>query len=251
MSVFTGEFTSKELNRNVVVRVVYPDSPFDLEQLDTCPKTMYLLHGYTGSSGDWIRFTRLEYFARLYNFHVVMADAGNSFYSNMVYGGQYLHFFGEELPSEINKKFKLPEKTFICGQSMGGHGCVKVGLNYPDNYKAIGCLSGAVRFQSIAENHHGTSARDIGAVLGENMEFKEENDCFKLAEKAMDTGKKPYLFQICGTEDFLYEDNVKFDLHLKEIGYPHEFVAAPGAHLWSFWEQQMPELMKKLCTGNF
>ena len=68
------------------------------------------------------------------------------------------------------------------------------------------------------------------------------------AEKAVKAGKAPYLFQVCGTEDFLYEDNVAFDRHLQEIGYPHEFTAAPGAHLWSFWEQQMPILMKKLCA---
>lgn len=228
MSVFTGEFTSKELNRNVTVRVIYPDSPFDLEQEDTAPKTMYLLHGYTGSSGDWLRFTRIEYFARLYNFHIVMADAGNSFYSNMAYGGQYLRFFGEELPEEVGGKFKLPARTFICGQSMGGHGCVKVGLNYPENYEAIGCLSGAVRSQSIVENRHGISARDIDAMLGEKGTLREEDDCFRLAEKAVKAGKAPYLFQVCGTEDFLYEDNVAFDRHLQEIGYPHEFTRRRG-----------------------
>ncbi len=247
MSVFTGEFTSDALRRNVVTRVIFPDSPYDLPQLNQVPKTMYLLHGYSGSSGDWLRFTRIEYFARLYNFTVVMADAGNSFYSNMAYGGDYLRFFGEELPKEMNRRFRLPETTFICGQSMGGHGCVKVGLTYPQNYQAIGCLSGGVDMRgNLALNK--AMRKDMLAIFGDPIRVPPEDDCFCLAEKAVKEGTALPMILYCGTEDFLYEGNCRFHEHLTKIGYPHEYHTGPGAHLWSYWESVMPELMEKLCA---
>lgn len=246
MSVFSGEFTSMALRRNVTTRVIFPDSPYDLPQLNTVPKTMYLLHGYGGSSSDWLRFTRIEYFARLYNFTIVLADAGNSFYSRMAYGGDYLRFFGEELPQEMNRRFRLPEPAFICGQSMGGHGCVKVGLTYPQNYRAIGCLSGAVDIKEILSSAQ-LEKKEVQAVFGEQLQLLPEDDCFFLAEKAVREKTAIPLILYCGTEDFLYEGNCRFDQHLTQIGYEHVYECSPGAHVWDFWEKKMPELMERFC----
>ncbi|MDO4345026.1 MAG: alpha/beta hydrolase-fold protein [Eubacteriales bacterium] len=249
MSIFTGEITSEELKKNVVVRVIFPDSPFDLEQINTKQKTMYLLHGIMGSSGDWIRFTRLEQFARLYNFTIVMADAGSSFYANMRYGGNYKTFFAEELPEILSCYTKLPEDTFICGQSMGGYGCMKIGLNYPEKYVAIGSLSGALMMGSSERDKKPGSPGDIArrAAFGENTELREEDDCAALARKAAKLDKRPEIIHICGTEDFLYEDNEEFDRLLSEIGYKHDYWTDKGAHTWNFWDAKMPLLMERLC----
>ena len=252
MSVFSAEFTSLEANRNIVVRVLFPDSPFDLEQCDTAPKTMYLLHGGGGSSGDWLRFTSLEFYARKYNFHIVMADAGgSSFYSDMAYGGHYLKFFGEELPAFVNARFRLPQDTFICGQSMGGYGCLKVGLNYPEHYKAIGCLSGGVSIDSIVARFSSEqNQKTMKAIFGDPVTIKDSDRIEYLARRAVSSGKAPKIFGVCGTEDFLYEDNVKFYSYLKEIGYDSEAVFDRGTHMWDFWDRQMPKLMERLCAYN-
>lgn len=250
MSVYSGEFTSDMLKKNVVTRVIFPDSPFDLEQIDKVPKTMYLLHGGGGSSGDWLRFTRIEYFARLYNFTIVLADAGNSFYCDMAYGEPYLKFFGEELPQEMNRRFRLPETAFICGQSMGGYGCVKVGMTYRDNYRAIGCLSGAVDIRDLLKQKEGPVQKLGGALyaaFGNPVEICPENDCFHLAKGLVERKGQIPLFMYCGTEDFLYEGNCRYDKYLTEIGYEHQFHTDKGSHLWSFWEEKMPLLMEELC----
>lgn len=252
MSVFTAEYTSLEANRNIVVRVLFPDSPYDLEQYDAAPKTMYLLHGGGGSSGDWLRFTSLEFHARKYNFTVVLADAGGtSFYSDMAYGGNYLKFFGEELPRFVNDRFHLPEDTYICGQSMGGYGCLKVGLTYPEHYRAIGCLSGAVNIDSIAARFSDArNQKTLKAIFGDPITIRDTDRIDHLARQAKRSGKTPKIFGACGTEDFLYEDNVRFYSYLKEIGYNSDVVFEQGTHMWDFWDRQMPQLMKKLCDYN-
>lgn len=247
MSIYTGEFTSRLLGCNVTTRVIFPDSPYDLEQLDTTPKTMYLLHGGGGSSGDWPRFTRIEYFARLYNFTIVLADAGNSFYSNMKYGGQYLKFFGEELPAEMNKRFKLPETTFVCGQSMGGQGAIKVGLNYPDHFRAIGAFSAGVGIRDLVASGR-LKSLGVHAIWGDPLEVPVEDEPFALAERAVKEGKTLPFFLCCGTGDFVYESNVAFHKHLDTIGYEHEYWEGPGIHMWDYWEEQMPVMMEKFCA---
>lgn len=246
MSIFSGEFTAQTIRKNVTVRVIFPDSPFDLEQIETQPKTMYLLHGYGGSSADWPRFTRIEYLARLYNFVIVMADASNSFYQDMVYGGNYLKFFGEELPEEINKRFKLPEKTFICGQSMGGYGCIRIGLEYPDQFKAIGCLSGGVGFFEETASNNRLENKDLIAAVGQDQKGTDIS-LRGLTKKAMDRGKVLPIFMYCGTEDFLFEDNNAFDEYLTAIHYPHSYKTSSGRHMWDYWDRVMPSLMEDLC----
>ncbi|MDO4345025.1 MAG: alpha/beta hydrolase-fold protein [Eubacteriales bacterium] len=247
MSVFSGEITSMETMSNVTVRIIFPDSPFDLEQLDTKPKTMYLLHGGGGSSGDWLRFTRIEYLARLYNFTIVLADAGgSSFYSNMKYGGNYLKFFGEELPEEVEKRFCLPDMTFICGQSMGGYGCMKVGLTYPERYRAIGCLSGALKPEHIIAMYYERNPQ-LCAVWGDPPILDDGDDLRYLARQALKKGDAPDIIGCCGTEDFLYEDNIWFYNYLKTIGYENEVFYENGRHMWDFWDKYMPVMMEKMC----
>jgi len=248
MSIYTGEWTSKSLNKNVTTRVIFPDSPFDLKQKDERPKTMYLLNGGGGSSGDWPRFTSIEFYARLYNFTIVLADGFTSFYTNMKYGGQYFDFFNEELPRVMNEKFRLPEDTYIVGQSMGGYGCVKLGLSNPEKYKAIGCFSGGLDIKTLCEMSSGINSNgELNAVFGDPVQIKKEDDCFYLAEKVKQEHKEIPIIMYCGTEDFIFEMSEKFDAHLTEIGYEHEYHKNPGVHMWDYWDRMMPEMMERLC----
>ena len=251
MSVFTGELTSMVLGKNVTVRVIFPDSPYDLPQLDTKPKTMYLLHGYTGSSGDWLRFTQIEEFARKYNFHIVMADAENSMYSDMAYGPDYPRFFTEELPAIVNGYCKLSKQTFICGQSMGGYGAIKLGLSHPEKYLAIGVFSAGITIGTLSDHdpHLHLTSMDKAqmAVFSKDRVHSEKDDVYALAEKVLSAPKQPPIISYCGNGDFVFEANNSFSAHLEKIGYPHEYYVTEGAHLWDYWNLKMPEMMGRLC----
>jgi len=62
-------------------------------------------------------------------------------------------------------------------------------------------------------------------------------DLFHLSAKLAESGAEfPQLYQCCGTEDFLYEDNLKFKEHIEKLPFEHCYEEAPGAHEWGFWD---------------
>ena len=78
---------------------------------------------------------------------------------------------------------------------------------------------------------------DLSSLLG------SDRDPRHLAAQKMAEGKAPRLFLACGTEDFLYAQNVDFHQYLNRIGYPHEWWARPGVHNFEFWNQSTPVAM--------
>jgi putative tributyrin esterase len=54
----------------------------------------------------------------------------------------------------------------------------------------------------------------------------------------------PFIYQSCGTEDFLFQNNRDFDTLLLQKKIPHEFREKPGAHTWAFWDDQVQEFLR-------
>ena len=48
---------------------------------------------------------------------------------------------------------------------------------------------------------------------------------------------KPKVFMGVGTEDMLYEENVRFQAALKENGYDITYKESVGTHSWEFWDE--------------
>ena len=72
------------------------------------------------------------------------------------------------------------------------------------------------------------------------------NDIFKLAKELSPEKIKtlPFIYLDCGTEDFLIQNNRDFASLLFEKKIPHEFRQLPGAHTWSYWEQQIQDFLR-------
>ena len=74
-----------------------------------------------------------------------------------------------------------------------------------------------------------------------------ENDLLALAGKvAAGKGPKPRLYQWCGTEDFLYADNLAFRDHAGEVGLDLTYEEGPGDHEWVYWDQQIQRVLEWL-----
>ena len=116
--------------------------------------TLWLLHGASDNHTIWQRRTSIERYAAPLGLAVVMPNAHLSSYADMAHGGKYYTYISQELPEKMRAMFPLSDKredNFIAGLSMGGAGCMKIGLNNPQNYAAIGCLSaGAINRDGIA-----------------------------------------------------------------------------------------------------
>ena len=100
MAYFDVDFFSQSLNRSVCCSVVLPtDQGAYLEEEDKKKfKTLYLLHGMTGSRSSWNGMEALWDIAQKYRMAVVMPDGENSFYCDSPLTGNYYGtFIGREL----------------------------------------------------------------------------------------------------------------------------------------------------------
>ena len=58
-----------------------------------------------------------------------------------------------------------------------------------------------------------------------------------LAAAARSEGPRPEIFLACGSEDFLYANNLEFHQALEAMGYDHAWWVEPGVHNFDFWNR--------------
>jgi S-formylglutathione hydrolase FrmB len=85
----------------------------------------------------------------------------------------------------------------------------------------------------------------------------KENDLFKLLDEMQPekTAALPFLYLDCGTEDplGLLSPNQKLAQVLVARKIPHEFRQLPGKHDWTFWNNQVQEVLRlssKIFAAN-
>jgi S-formylglutathione hydrolase FrmB len=213
-----------------------------------CP-VLYLLHGTYGDEDDWMRFSRIESYAQLYNLAVVMPAAANSWFNNMPQGGPaYYDYLTGELPKIINWTFPVsPERkdTFIAGLSMGGSGAFKLAMTRPDLYGYAAMMSAGL-LDLEARLNEGDTPWNLAFKPGEKIR-ETANDPYWLAEEIVKQGTDyPGLYICCGTEDFLYQDNLKFREHLDKIGFKYTWHEQRGGHDFEFWDAEIQRILEWL-----
>ncbi|CAK4845605.1 unnamed protein product [Aphanomyces euteiches] len=209
--------------------------------------TLYLLHGLSDDHSIWMRRTSIERYAAELGIAVVMPSVHRSFYADMANGMKFWTFISEELPAIARSFFPLSEKredNFVAGLSMGGFGAFKLALNHPEQYAAAASLSGAL----IAENIYNLSSADAELIYKDRASIKgSSSDLLAVAERlAKSNQPKPLLYQICGTEDFLYEDNKQFREHVETLDLSLKYIEGPGDHSWAFWDEHIQQVLKWL-----
>lgn len=246
MAFLTCHFYSEALGNSTGINVILPT-----KLSGDCP-TLYLLHGYSDDNTAWTRYTALERYARDYNVAVVMPDVQKSFYCDFVeieHGYRYWSYVSEELISVTRKMFHLSHKredTFVAGLSMGGFGAFKCALNRPDVFSAAGSFSGVVDMGGRFSPEDPKNP-EFEMIMGKPSEFKGSvNDLFAAAEKTAKLREKPMLYQFCGTEDFLYEGNLRFRDFVKPLGFDYTYAETPGGHEWRLWDKQIEGFLKML-----
>ena len=74
-------------------------------------------------------------------------------------------------------------------------------------------------------------------VFGPAETFRgSENDPVFLASRCLKSGNTPRMFLACGTEDFLFSNNLAYHDALVKMGCEHVWFTAPGIHDFVFWE---------------
>ena len=256
MGLFTGDFYSESLRMTTQIKVIFPDISNDVTPVfDGEPRVLYLLHGLAATSGEWTRFSKIEYYAKKYNFIIIMPEVQRSFYTDAAYGPQYFSYVADELPQICGRWFRLnqqKENTFIAGESMGGYGAVKVALRRPEQFAAAASLSGVLDYPALAARVMAGRwpdllPQELQALHGPDGCPQESEDVIQLLTQQAHNPRRPRLLQLCGTEDFLYEDNQTFRRAAEAAGYGHTYREGPGDHEWPYWDKAIQLAFQFFC----
>lgn len=213
--------------------------------------TLFLLHGMSDDHTIWLRRTSIERYVSALGLAVVMPAVHRSFYTDQAHGYNYWTFVSEELPAIARSFFPLSnrrEDTFVAGLSMGGYGAFKLALRRPDLFSAAASLSGAL---NIARRADEPSPEFIDTFGDAKTVRGSDNDLLHLADDlAASDGAKPLLYQCCGTEDFLYDDNQTFRRHAESLGLPLTYEEGPGTHEWGYWDASIQRVLNWLPLGS-
>jgi S-formylglutathione hydrolase FrmB len=252
MIVNEVQFFSHVLGMRSTMNVLVPQRPPEAlgKPLKKYP-ALTLLHGLSDDHTAWTHWSSIERYAETYNLAVIMPAADNSFYTDMAHGGKYFTFLTEEVPAVTRELFPLSAEraeNFIAGLSMGGYGAFKLALSCPEKYAAAASLSGAVDMGEAVKEHddpeNAAWLEKMRDIFGDLDKFPgSQHDLFALAEKVARSEVRPRLFQYCGSEDFLYADNIRFRDFVRPLGFDYTYEETPGDHDWVYWDTMIQKVL--------
>ena len=252
MAFLRCDFSSASLMRSVNINVIIPSNVPASKR-----KVMYLLGGLSDDNTMWCRRTNIERYADACGMTVIMPNGERSFYTDAVAGEKFWSFISEELPAVVKDLFNIaPERknTFAAGLSMGGYGALKLGLRLPGQFAAVAGLSSVTDIRYRYQAADSASWRpELDRIFGgENQLSAGNNDLFDLAANVVKSSKKlPKILSICGSEDFMIEDNRKFNNFMRTIKYPDFYsFERPGSHNWDFWDTHIQGVLKFFVDGK-
>ncbi len=262
MALMKCDFFSESLEKCSSIYVVIPQKQTNgqIGMQSVCTdgkfKSLLLLHGLSDDQSIWMRRTSIERYATEYGIAVIMPCADRSFYTDMKYGGAYYTYIAKEVPAIAREFFNISERredSFVAGLSMGGYGALKIGLRENHAFSAAAGISSVADLvaRSVPKGDGYIDFRDtLIPIFGEKVQIPAEDDLFQLAEmKAQSNEILPRLFMACGTEDFMYQDNLNFKAHLESLPFDFTYEEAEGfGHSWEYWDIVIQHILKWLLA---
>ena len=249
------DFFSEVLGKCVSVEVLLPQTTqgqigMKGESREGTYPVLYLLHGKSDDQTIWMRRTSIERYAAAYGIAVVMPFADLSFYSDMKCGPRYWTYITEELPRVMHDFFPRistrREDTFAAGLSMGGYGAMKLALRLPEKFGAAASLSGVLDITARVKRVEIGSLAYWNSIFGSVQELENsDDDLFPLIDRValLPKEQQPKLFACCGTEDFLYQDNLNAVAKMRAAGLDLTYEEGPGTHSWEFWDHWIQRIL--------
>lgn len=249
MSLIQCKFLSAVLKMPANVFIALPDFDFMETEAGAFP-VLYLLHGFSGDSMDWLRFTSIERYAFQRNIAVVMPSGYNSAYTDMKYGQNYFTYLSEELPAYVEKILPVsrnPQSRFVAGCSMGGYGAMKLALTHPGRFAAAASLSGSLHVEDRILGLSANSGNQCAGIYGDPPVIqKETQDLFYMLRRLAENGKYiPRLFLCCAKDDkpYLQKATRDFCSLAKELSLNPHFQDGYGGHGYDYWDPILPGLL--------
>lgn len=246
MAVATIDFASKQLKMNTLVTVCFPDSSGEKTVPMSKRKVLWLLHGLSDDGTSWLRYSRIDKYAKDNELVVVMPSVNRSMYCDNVNGQNYFSFVANELPDYFEKVFNLSRKkedNFIAGLSMGGYGAIKIGLTYPQRYAAVGSFSGVLSLEPLKLALTSDMKNEFPFMLLALADTdSSELNPTALLDAEKHRGMKMYI--ACGLQDALMETNLMFKKRAEKLGLNFDYSFTNGNHEWDYWDEQLKGFIK-------
>ena len=246
MALVRCDFFSEVLEVGTSMTVLLPQASEDQVGVTGTQRTgdfpvLYLLHGLSDDSTAWLRYTSIERYAAPLGRAVVMTPVQRSVYADEVDGERFLTLLSQELPAVVQRFFRVSrerEDTFVAGLSMGGYGALKWALHRPGQFAAAASLSGALDLEAISQDEwrKPLMQRVFDGRVG------PRDDLFALLADA-DVESLPSLYVGCGTEDHLYEHNVRFVDAATAAGVDVHVDFRAGEHEWGVWDAAIRDVL--------
>ncbi len=239
------------LRTDVPLQVLLPQPTFGGEPAEKAVAqafpVVYLLHGLSEDQTAWVRNSAVERLAETRGMAVVMPYLARSFCTDVRNGPKYGQFLEEELPFLIRSMFPVsarPEDTYVAGCDMGGYGALKLALRHPERFAAAASLGGPLDLATLYGIPDEEIQQELASVFG------SWEDCVasghhlpELLEKSVQAGiALPRLFQACGTDDFLLQDNRNFAALAGKLNVGLKYREGAGDHGWACWDALLPHL---------
>ncbi len=196
---------------------------------------VFLLHGWSGTYNSWSKMANMQEVSDKYGFIIITPDGFyNGWYLNNIDSTkmQWKTFFDKELYPFIKQKYNLnPERTFITGFSMGGHGAINIFLDNTTRFKAAGSMSGVLNL-----NIPWIKKIQINEVLG----TYSPNNILYNSNSAIDRldsikGSKKMLVISCGAQDGLAKSSREFSERCDQLKIANTLIMSPGNHDRNYW----------------
>jgi S-formylglutathione hydrolase FrmB len=243
VAIRSVDFYSEALRRSAHYLIALPPG-YTLDKQRRFP-VLFLLHGFDGTSTDWIEKGNLNGCLQSHHLIVVMPDAGNFYYTNAALrpSDRYEDFIVQDLQRDVDDNYRTltaPDARGIAGISMGGYGAVKIGLRHPEQFAFAGAVSASfdVTRRSFTVKRLGQSLRLL-RIFGPGS-AQQMNDVFYLTRQAQTA---PYIYVACGTNEALLPVNRAFARLLGQRGLKHEYHEVNGGHSWDHWTRELPALL--------
>ncbi|MGE5430578.1 MAG: alpha/beta hydrolase [Syntrophomonadaceae bacterium] len=198
---------------------------------------LIMLHGWSGNYKQWDDITGgLQKYADKYQFIIVCPDGFyDSWYVDSPINpkSRFETFLTQEFLPDIKSKYGIDESNiFITGLSMGGHGAMLMLLKHPDVFRSAGSSSGILDITEFPDRWSMLNA--LGKYTEKPENWEKNTDISLLSNiKGLD---KEIIFD-CGTEDFAYNVNKKFNEKCIDLKVKATFISQPGSHNRQYWSK--------------
>jgi putative tributyrin esterase len=172
-----------------------------------------------------------------------MPDANDSWYVNSAAKPQdrYEDYIIHGLIAEIDRRYRTisrREARAVAVDSMGGYGAVLFGLKYPNRFRFVGSLGGAIK----AAESKGKMFEVFGPL---GNATRATYDLFATAAK-QPAEELPYFWLACGGLDPNGEENRQLVAFLEQRHVVHNYLESPGGHEWPVSDSQLPAMLNEL-----